>query len=40
MWDRQIEADLESGKLDQIIAKAKVDISAGRVKSLDEILNK
>lgn len=38
MWDHQLEADLESGKLDNFIAKAKKDISAKRVKDLDEVL--
>jgi hypothetical protein len=39
MWDRQIEADLGSGKLDNLIARAEADISANRVKHLDEVLN-
>ena len=39
MWDRQIEADLVSGKLDHLIARAEADISANRVKYLDEVLN-
>jgi hypothetical protein len=39
MWDRQIEADLVSGKLDSIIARAEADISVNRVKPLDEVLN-
>ncbi|NHC34052.1 hypothetical protein [Scytonema millei] len=34
MWDRQIEADLGSGKLDKLIAKAEADIAANRVRSL------
>ena len=37
-WDRQIEADLESGKLDKLIAKAETDIAANRVINLDEVL--
>jgi hypothetical protein len=37
-WDRQIEADLVSGKLDKLIAKAEEDIAASRVRDLDEIL--
>jgi hypothetical protein len=28
MWDRQIESDLASGKLDHLIARAEADISA------------
>jgi hypothetical protein len=27
MWDRQIEADLASGKLDHLIAKAEADMA-------------
>lgn len=37
VWDRQIEADLSSGKLDILIAKAEADIEANRVKALDEV---
>ncbi|BAZ17122.1 hypothetical protein NIES4071_90000 [Calothrix sp. NIES-4071] len=39
MWDEQIKADLLSGKLDKLIAKAEADIAANRIKDLDEILN-
>jgi hypothetical protein len=39
MWDRQIEADLLSGKLDYLIACAEADISANRVKHLNEVLD-
>ena len=35
-WDRQIETDLVSGKLDKLIAKAEADIAAIRVKNLDK----
>lgn len=38
-WDRQIEADAKSGRLDQLIQRAKLDIDANRVKPLDEVLN-
>jgi hypothetical protein len=38
-WDRQIESDLVSGKLDHLIARAESDISANRVKKLDEIFH-
>lgn len=38
-WDRQIESDLASGKLDALIAKAEADIAANNVKDLDEILH-
>ncbi|QYO66688.1 hypothetical protein [Leptolyngbya sp. 7M] len=37
-WDRQIEADLASGKLDRLIAQAEEDIAAGNVRDLDEVL--
>jgi hypothetical protein len=37
-WDRQIVADVTSGKLDALIAKAEADIAANRLSSLDEIL--
>jgi hypothetical protein len=39
MWDKQIETDLASGKLDRIIAKAEADIAANRVRDIDEIIN-
>lgn len=39
MWDKQIETNLASGKLDKLIAKAEVDIAANRVRNIDEILN-
>jgi len=38
-WDRQIESDLTSGKLDILIAKAEADIAANNVRDLDEILH-
>jgi hypothetical protein len=37
-WDRQIEADFASGKLDRLIAQAEADIANGNVRSLDEVL--
>jgi hypothetical protein len=39
MWDRQIKADLESGKLDKLIAKAEANIATNRVRNLDEVLH-
>ena len=39
MWDQQIEADLVSGKLDKIIAKAEADIATNSVRDLDEVLH-
>ena len=38
-WDRQIEEDAETGRLDHILAEVDADIAAGRVKPLDEILD-
>jgi ribosomal protein S13 len=38
MWDRQIEEDLEFGKLDDLIAQAEADIARGNVRHLDEVL--
>jgi hypothetical protein len=38
MWDRQIEADLASGKLDCLIAQAEEGIAANNVRDLDEVL--
>ncbi|MCX7592499.1 MAG: hypothetical protein N2235_01825 [Fischerella sp.] len=39
MWNRQIEADLASGKLNHLIAKAEADIAANTVRDLDEVLH-
>lgn len=33
-WDRQLEADAEAGKLDRLIADAKAEIAAGKVRPL------
>jgi hypothetical protein len=38
IWDRQIEADLASGKLDSLIAQAEKGIAANNVRDLDEVL--
>lgn len=38
MWDRQMEKDLISGKLDVLIAQAERDIATNQVRSLNEIL--
>jgi len=38
MWDQQIEADLTSGKLDKLIAKAEADIAANQVRDLNKVL--
>lgn len=39
MWDKQIENDLTSGKLDELIAKAEVDIADKQARDINEILN-
>jgi hypothetical protein len=36
MWDRQLESDIATGKLDHLIAKAKSDIATNNVRDLDE----
>lgn len=36
MWDRQIESDLNNGKLDSLIDRAEADITIGKVKELVE----
>jgi hypothetical protein len=38
-WDRQIQADLESGKLDRLISQAEADIATNQVKDLNEIFH-
>ena len=37
-WDRQIEEDVKSGRLDKLFAQAEADIAAGRTKPLEEFL--
>lgn len=38
-WDRKMEEDLTTGKLDALIAKAEAEIAANNVRNIDEILN-
>ncbi|MEM7762431.1 MAG: hypothetical protein AAGF83_17100 [Cyanobacteria bacterium P01_G01_bin.67] len=38
-WDRQMQTDLSTGKLDKFIAKAESEIEANQVRDLDEVLN-
>ena len=38
-WDRQMQTDLTTGKLDKFITKVESDIEANRVKDLNEIIN-
>lgn len=40
LWDKEIERDSQSGALDHILEEIKADIAAGRIKPLDEILNR
>lgn len=37
-WDAEIEQDLGSGKLDDFINQARADISAQRIRPLDEVI--
>ena len=37
-WDRQIEEDVRTGRLDKLFAQAEADIAAGRTKPLEEFL--
>jgi hypothetical protein len=37
-WDRQIEADFASGKLDRLIAQAEESIASNNLRELDEVL--
>ncbi len=38
-WDRQIEVDAETGRLDRLWAKAEKEIEQGGLKPLDGILD-
>ena len=38
MWDRQIEADLASGRLNRLIAQVEEDIAANNVRDLNEAI--
>jgi hypothetical protein len=38
-WEKQVERDSNSGKLDHLLAELKEDIKAGRVKPLNEVIN-
>ncbi|QCS49422.1 hypothetical protein FEK30_08200 [Picosynechococcus sp. PCC 11901] len=37
-WDQQLEMDFNTGKLDQLIAKAEADITNNQVKDLHAVL--
>ena len=34
LWDRQMEADVEAGRLDKFIAEAKAEIASGKLRDL------
>ena len=38
-WDKQLEADLEAGKLNKFLAKAESDIEANLVRDLNEVVD-
>jgi hypothetical protein len=38
-WEKEMERDSNSGKLDHLLAELREDITAGRVKPLDEVLD-
>ncbi len=39
LWDKQIEEDSASGKLDHLVHEIEADITGGKVKPLNEVLN-
>ncbi len=39
VWDRQIEDDAKSGRLDHILGEVEADITSGKTKPLDEVLD-
>jgi hypothetical protein len=39
LWDKQIEEDAGAGRLDHLVREIEGDISQGRVKPLDEVIN-
>lgn len=38
-WEKQVEHDSSSGKLDHLLAELNDDINAGRIKPLNEVIN-
>ncbi|RUX00429.1 MULTISPECIES: hypothetical protein [unclassified Mesorhizobium] len=34
IWDRQIEADVKAGRLDKLVAEARAEIAAGKLRDL------
>ncbi len=39
MWDEQINADAQGGKLDALWRRAEADLAAGRCRPLDDLFN-
>jgi hypothetical protein len=39
LWDKEIEEDAATGRLNHIIEEIESDIAAGRVKPLNEVIN-
>lgn len=39
-WDKQIDGDIAAGRLDKLADKAMQDYQAGRIKPLDEIIDR
>jgi hypothetical protein len=39
LWDKQIEEDSAAGRLDHVIAEIEGDITAGKIKPLNEVIN-
>lgn len=38
LWDDQFENDVEAGRLDQLIARAREEHASGKTRSMDEIV--
>lgn len=38
LWDGQFEKDVEAGRLDKIIARAREEHASGKTRSMDEIV--
>jgi hypothetical protein len=38
-WDQQLESDLQSGRLDNLISKAEADIATHHLRDLDEVIH-
>ena len=38
LWDKQFEQDVEAGRLDQLIARAREEHASGKTRPMDEII--